>query len=235
MKLTWLGHSSFRVEVADSVVLVDPFLKGNPAFEASGLDWAAATAGATHVALTHGHDDHVGDTVEICQTYGATLVAVYELALHLNGQGVEKFQPAGAGGTIMDGDVKFSLTDAVHSSSSNGVYLGNACGLIIRSAIERDGMPVLYHMGDTDVFPGMSLIAELYKPTVGIVPIGDRFTMGARTAAFACQTFFKFKHIVPCHYGTFPIIDPDASKFTGAMDGQPVHVPAIGEAVDVTN
>ena len=88
MKLTWLGHSAFRIETGSSVLLVDPFLTGNSIFEASGMTAEEAAAGATHVALTHGHDDHVGDTVEICKKSGAPVIAVYELAMHLNGQGV---------------------------------------------------------------------------------------------------------------------------------------------------
>jgi L-ascorbate metabolism protein UlaG (beta-lactamase superfamily) len=88
-------------------------------------------------------------------------------------------------------------------------------------------------MGDTDVFPGMGLIQELYQPEVGIVPIGDRFTMGAKTAAFACSKFFQFKSVIPCHYGTFPIIDQDADAFVAEMGGRDVIVPKIGASVAV--
>ncbi len=100
MKITWFGHSCFRVETGKSVVLMDPFLKGNATFEKSGVAWDAATQGVTHVALTHGHDDHLGDSVEICKMRGATLFAVYELAMHLSGQGVEKVEPMNTGGTV---------------------------------------------------------------------------------------------------------------------------------------
>lgn len=231
MRITWFGHSSFRLETGSAVVLVDPFLKGNPAFEASGVSFDDATAGTTHVALTHGHDDHIGSTVEICKASGAKLIAVYELAMHLNGQGAETIEPTNTGGSVVSDGIRFTFTDALHSSSSGGVYLGNPCGIIVEAADGSDKR--VYHMGDTDVFPGMGLIEDLYKPQIGLVPIGDRFTMGARTAAYACKTYFNFEKIVPCHYGTFPIIDATPDAFVAEMAGQPVEVAEIGKAIEV--
>jgi L-ascorbate metabolism protein UlaG (beta-lactamase superfamily) len=227
MKIIWFGHSCFRIETGSSVLLIDPFLKGNPKFEASGTSWDEATAGVTHVALTHGHDDHIGDSAEICKLRGATLFAPYELALHVGSKGAEKLEPMNHGGTVAADDFLVSYTDALHSSSSGGVYLGNPCGVIVTP---KSG-PTVYHMGDTDVFPGMELINKLYAPTIGIVPIGDRFTMGARTAAFACKTFFNFDAVIPCHYGTFPVLDQTADKFVGEMGGQNVKVPAVAEVL----
>ncbi len=230
MKLTWFGHSTFRVEIGDSVLLIDPFLKGNPTFEASGLAWQDAVAGTTQIALTHGHDDHIGDTAEIAKTFDATVFAIFELALHMGANGVEKLEPMGQGGTVGSDDFDVTLTHAQHSSSSSGIYLGTACGLVITP---KAGGKTLYHMGDTDVFSGMDLINTLYQPDVGIVPVGDRFTMGARTAAYACKTFFNFDAVVPCHYGTFPILDQSADKFANAMSGQNVIVPDLGKSFEV--
>jgi len=229
MKMTWYGHSCFKVETAASRIMIDPFMKSSPTFQASGVDFDEAIEGVTHVALTHGHDDHIGDTVEICQKTGATLMAVFELAMHLKNQGAENIEPMNTGGGVASGDFTLTMTDALHSSSSGGVYLGNPCGLIISP---QTG-PVVYHMGDTDVFPGMSIINDLYQPAVGIVPIGDRFTMGARTAVDACEKFFQFSHVLPCHYGTFPILDATADGFVAHMTGPTVHVPEVGGAIEV--
>jgi len=230
MQITWLGHSCFRIETGGSIVLIDPFLKGNPTFEASGVAWEAATKGVTHVALTHGHDDHIGDAGEICKLRGATLFAVYELAQHVAKKGAEKLEPMNTGGSVRTPDFDLTLTQALHSSSSGGVYLGNPCGIVLAA---KDGMTV-YHMGDTEMFAGMALINELHQPTIGLVPIGDRFTMGARTAAFACKKFFHFKTVMPCHYGTFPgMLDASADAFVAAMQGHHVVVPKVGAAVAV--
>jgi L-ascorbate metabolism protein UlaG (beta-lactamase superfamily) len=134
------------------------------------------------------------------------------------------------GGTVAAGDFELTLVDALHSSSSGGVYLGNPNGIIVRA---KEGRTV-YHMGDTEMFGGMALIAEFHKPDIGIVPIGDRFTMGARSAAFACKKFFSFKTVLPCHFGTFPgMLDPDASKFVAEMRGHNVRTPKIGETLTV--
>ncbi len=228
MKITWFGHSCFRIETGSSVLLIDPFLKGNPTFEKSGVAWEKAVDGVTHVAITHGHDDHIGDAGEICKRNGAALFANYELALHVASKGAEKLQPGNTGGSVGFDDFELTLVDALHSSSSGGVYLGNPNGIIVTA---KEGKTV-YHMGDTDMFGGMSLIAEFHKPDIGIVPIGDRFTMGGKRAAFACKKFFSFKTILPCHYGTFPgMLDPDASKFVEAMAGHNVAVPKVGETV----
>lgn len=229
MKITWFGHSAFRIETGSSVLIIDPFLSGSPVFEGDPLE---ACKGATHVLLTHGHDDHIGDTVDICKATGATLVAVFELAMHLNGQGVETVDPTNTGGTVEHGDFSVTFVRADHSSSSGGVYLGNPCGLVIKSSAENKSV---YHMGDTDIFGDMALIQELYQPDIGIVPIGDRFTMNARTAALACDRFFNFSTIIPCHYKTFGLLDQSADPFVEALSGNKakVEVLDLGSSIDV--
>jgi len=233
MKITWFGHSAFRIETGSSVLMIDPYLSGNPVFKGTVEE---AAAGATHVALTHGHDDHVGDAAEICRTTGATLIAVYEICVYLAARGVEKYEPANTGGTIHTDDFDVTFVRADHSSSASGegggnVYLGNPCGLVITA---REGRTV-YHMGDTDIFAGMALIQELHQPDIGIVPIGDRFTMSPKRAALACRKFFDFKTILPCHYGTFPLLLPSADGFVEAMGelGNRVAVPDVGGSIEV--
>ena len=233
MRIAWLGHSGFRIETGKSVVLVDPFLTGNGRFEGSGASKDDVTKGATHVVLSHGHDDHVGDTADICKKTGATLIAIFEICMYLNGKGVEKIDPGNTGGTIHHNDFSVTFTPAWHSSgtTSDGksIYLGNPCGLAIAA---KEGKTV-YHMGDTAIFSDMGLINELYRPEIGMVPIGDRFTMGAKTAALACKKYFDFKTVIPIHYGTFPILDQTADKFVAEMKGQNVVVPEIGKAFEV--
>lgn len=232
MKLTWFGHSAFRVEFGDCRVMIDPFLTGNPSFEG---DAKKAWEGATHVLLTHGHSDHLGDTADICKGTGAQLVANFEIYSFLAGQGVDNANPGNHGGTVDCGGFTTSFVNAFHSSSvqQDGqiVYLGNPAGLVVKAP----GEPVLLHMGDTEIFSDMALINEIHAPEIGIVPIGDRFTMGAKTAAMACQRFYKFKTVIPCHYGTFPIIDQTADKFIAEMgpDGKKVLVPEKGKAVEL--
>lgn len=229
MKLVWLGHSAFRIEIGAAIILIDPFLRGNPKFK---LDFFAATAGATHILLTHGHDDHVGDCVEIAGASGAEVISNFEICMYLAGQGVAKVNPGNTGGTIRCGEFNVSFTQALHSSSTivdgRFIYLGNPMGLVVAPSIG----PVVYHMGDTDIFSDMALISELHRPQIGLVPVGDRFTMGGDTAAEAVHRYFSFDAVIPCHYGTFDMLAQDPSEFVAALGGRPnVIVPQIGEAI----
>lgn len=232
MKIRWLGHAAFRIETAKDTILIDPFLSHNPAFQ--GQDIKEATKGVTHILLTHGHMDHVGDAIALAGELDAEVVANADLASWLAFRGVKKVNQGNTGGTIHTGHFSVTFTNALHSAAhvtEDGVShaLGNANGLMLHF----DDEPSLLHMGDTDIFGDMALIQELHQPDIGIVPIGDRFTMGGAVAALACQRYFKFQTAIPCHYKTFGLLDPSADKFVAAMEGArtKVEVPDIGGVV----
>ncbi|MBV9739155.1 MAG: metal-dependent hydrolase [Hyphomicrobiales bacterium] len=249
MKITWFGHSNFRLDFAEKAVLIDPFFTGNPSFKG---DRDAAIKGATHILVTHGHADHIGDTVAIARATGATVITNYELANWLGASGVAKCEPMNTGGTIDAGGFSVTLTRAYHSAAESvkglralagedvsklpddglSIPLGHPNGIVVQAK----GEPTIYHMGDTDVFSDMALIAELYRPEIVMVPIGDRFTMGAKAAALALHRFVHPRIAIPCHYGTFPILDQSADRFLEMMathgPGIEVKVPRIGTAFE---
>jgi L-ascorbate metabolism protein UlaG (beta-lactamase superfamily) len=232
MKLTWFGHSAFRLDLESASFLIDPFFTGNPAFEG---DVAEASKGISHIVITHGHGDHIGDSLAIAETTGATVVTNYDLCMYLASKGLQKFEPMNTGGTVDLGAFSVSLVRADHSAGlvEGGVTfpLGNANGAVIKARGEK----TLWHMGDTDIFPGMDLISEIHGVEICICPIGDRFTMGGKTAALAMTRLVRPKIAIPCHYGSFPIIDANADAFVAGLEGSEVRalVPAKGEAVEI--
>ena len=235
MKITWYGHSAFRVEAGGATILIDPFLTGTPVWDKG---WEGPAEGVTHVLLTHGHNDHVGDTLAILKKTGAMLVGNFELCMYLVGQGADgsRINPGNAGGTVDCGGFTTTFVQALHSSSwgldeGRNVYLGNPLGLVLHFP----DAPTLYHMGDTDIFSDMALVNELHEPKIGLVPVGDRFTMGGAVAALACRRYFKFDAVVPCHYKTFGMIDQSADKFVAGMEGSgvKVHTPEPGGSITI--
>ena len=154
--------------------------------------------------------------------------------MHLAKEGVENFDPMNTGGTTDQGGFTVTLVRADHSAglveSNVNFPLGNANGIIVKAP----GEPTVYHMGDTDIFGDMGLIAEIHQPDIVMVPIGDRFTMGPETAALAVSRFFKLKAAIPCHYGSFGLILPDADRFVAALDGSGTQVVVPHKTVGVT-
>ena len=227
MKLTWFGHSAFRIELNGARILIDPYLKDNPSWNGTVEE---AAEGATHVIVTHGHADHLGDAEEICRSTGAVLVSSFEICMKL---GLEKAEPMNTGGRISLKGFDVVMTPALHSSSMDGYDLGPANGVVIIP--HASGERSLYHAGDTGLFSDMRLIEELYTPRVGLIPIGDRFTMGPHTAAVACRKFFDFDIIIPMHWGSFPIIEQTPDSFIKEMGeaADKVRVMQPGETIAV--
>ena len=204
--LTWLGHAAFRLETPGGRrIYVDPFLNGNPRCPES----ERTPERVDLIAVTHGHGDHVGDTVDLAQTHGCPVVALVELSGWLARKGVdgEKLPAPNKGGTVDVDGVKLTLTNAFHSGSApDGSYVGEPSGIVITT----DDTTV-YFAGDTCVFGDMQLIGRIYEPDVAVIPIGDHYTMGPKEAAVAVE-LLGVKRIVPCHWGTFPTLTgtPDA-------------------------
>jgi L-ascorbate metabolism protein UlaG (beta-lactamase superfamily) len=198
MELTWLGHSSFRLDAGGKRIYIDPFLNGNPKCPEDEQTPERVDV----IAITHGHGDHVGDAVDLAKKHGATVIAPVELAGRLGSQGAENVKDPNKGGTVDIDGITFTLTHAQHSSSDNdGNYTGEPCGIVVRA----EGKSI-YFAGDTNVFGDMqNVIARLYKPDVAVLPIGDHYTMGPDEAALAVE-LLGVKRVVPCHYGTFPAL-----------------------------
>jgi L-ascorbate metabolism protein UlaG (beta-lactamase superfamily) len=229
-ELTWLGHATFRIDSPGGKrIYVDPFLTGNPSCPPAEVEPERCDL----VLLTHGHDDHVGDTVALHQRFGCPVVALLELRGWLAGLGVEAnmAHAPNKGGTAAVDGIKVTLTDANHSSSSyaDGVfqYLGAPAGLVVEL---EDGFRI-YFAGDTNVFGDMSLIGRIYAPDVAVLPIGDHFTMGPREAAVALELLGVVR-CVPCHYGTFPLLTgtPEALREL-APPGVEILSPSPGETI----
>src|SRR4051794_38226664 len=199
----WLGHSAFHLSGAGADVLVDPFLSGNPK-AAAQADEVEADA----ILLTHGHGDHLGDTVDIAKRTGATVVAIVELAAEIEGAGVENVLNPNFGGTVQFDWGWVKLVPAWHTAVSPSGTAHMPAGLLIHI-----GDKLVYHLGDTCLFSDMQLIARRGdKVDMALVPIGGHFTMDRFDAVTACE-FITPSEVIPCHYDTFPPIEADAEAF----------------------
>ena len=227
--LTWLGHAAFRVDTAAGKrIYIDPFLNGNPTCPENEQTPERVDV----IALTHGHGDHVGDTVELAKQHDCTVVALVELSGWLGKQGVDgtKLPAPNKGGTVDVDGVKLTLTNAFHSGSApDGTYGGEPSGIVL----ETENGTTFYFAGDTCVFGDMQLIGRIYDPDVAILPIGDHYTMGPREAAVAVE-LIGAKRCVPCHWGTFPVLTgtPDELEKL-APSGVTIERVAPGESVTV--
>ncbi len=226
-KITWLGHSAFRIDTAGGqMVLIDPWITGNPKCP-PGTKFDRVDT----ILVTHAHDDHLGDTIALAKKHNCKVVCIYEMYLWLATQGVTQCCPMSKGGSQRVGEIEVTMTHAIHSSGieENGkvIYAGEPAGYIVR----LPGGLVLYHAGDTGIFGDMKLIGELYTPEIGCLPIGDLYTMGPREAAMAIR-LLNVKHVLPMHYGTFdklPGTTEELRRLTQDVAGLTIHTPKPGE------
>jgi L-ascorbate metabolism protein UlaG (beta-lactamase superfamily) len=225
--LTWLGHASFRIDSPGGKrIYVDPWLDGPTCPESE-----KSPDRADIVAVTHAHFDHVGSVVELGKAHRPRLVAIAELAGWLGQQGFPDAEGSGMnkGGTIDVDGVKFTMTNAFHSSGApDGTYAGEAAGLVI----ELENGFRIYHAGDTCVFGDMQLIGRIYAPDVAILPIGDHYTMGPKEASVALE-LLGVRRCVPCHYGTFPILRGTPSALRELSPDVELLELTPGEAVEL--
>ncbi|HET8652713.1 MAG TPA: metal-dependent hydrolase [Gaiellaceae bacterium] len=200
VQLTWLGHAAFRFDTPGGKrVYIDPYLD-NPKCPEN----EKRPERMDILALTHGHGDHIGNSVDLVKEFKPTVVGIVEILSWLGDQGADVGEVPGMnkGGTRTVDGVKFTMTDAKHSGGGpNGEYLGDPAGYVV----EVENGTKLYFAGDTGVFGDMQLIRRLYEPDVAILPIGDHFTMGPKDAAVALE-LLGVSRCVPCHYGTFPLL-----------------------------
>ncbi|PDW01632.1 metal-dependent hydrolase [Candidatus Viridilinea mediisalina] len=204
--ITWLGHGTFHMTTPEGKgILIDPWIEGNPscpdALKAQACDQLAA------IFVTHAHFDHVGDLVEIAQQTGAPVFCQYDLVPYFENQNITGEQLVGfnKGGTVSVADLRATMTNAVHSSTTfeegSIIGLGTAAGFVFRFSNDF----TIYFTGDTCVTMDMQIIADLYKPDLTILPIGDHFTMDPRQAGYAMK-LIRSPYVIPCHFGTFEIL-----------------------------
>jgi L-ascorbate metabolism protein UlaG (beta-lactamase superfamily) len=209
MDIRFLGHACFELSDGDTSVVIDPFLTGNPkaAVAAGDLD-------PTTILLTHGHADHIGDTVDIAKRAGAPVVAIVELANELGGEGVEVLDP-NLGGTVKFDWGWVKLVPAWHTAVSPKGTPHMPAGLLIGF-----GDTTIYHLGDTALFSDLQLIARRGdKVDVALMCIGGHYTMDRIDAVTAAE-FVQAETVIPCHYDTFPPIETDAQQFKADVEAQ---------------
>ncbi len=196
MEITWLGHSAIKIK-GTKTVYIDPFLTGNPKASLTADEITEADV----VVVTHYHGDHLGDSFLICKKTGAVLVAIHEVSVEGQAQGIEA-EGMNIGGTVEVRGVKVHMVPALHSAEKGG-----PAGVVI----ELDGKTI-YHAGDTGLTYDLKLIGEFFHPDLSFIPIGDRYTMGIPSATKAVE-FIQTKKVIPIHYDTFPIVNADPEEF----------------------
>jgi L-ascorbate metabolism protein UlaG (beta-lactamase superfamily) len=225
-RIIFHGHSFTELHLKGSKILIDPFISGNPLCDISFED-----AKCDFIILTHGHGDHLGDTIELAKSNNATVIATAELAYYLRGKGVTAHDMnLGGSRGFPFGIVKLTL--AHHSSSTpDGTYAGDPAGIIIDS----EGK-MIYHAGDTALFYDMKLIGEMHRINYALLPIGDNYTMGIDDAVKAAE-FLNAETVIPIHYNTFELIKADAEEFRRKIEsiGKKCIVMLPGNSLEIGN
>ena len=218
LSITWLGHASFSLRTpSGKIVLFDPWYTGNPSFPEGKKPTKADV-----ILISHGHSDHITDAAATAKATGAAVVGIWEVTSWLGSKGVQNLEPMNKGGTVEVKGLRVTMTEACHSSSfdENGiVYLGEPAGFIVR----LENGQTIYFAGDTSLFGDMKMLAELYKPDIAFLPIGDRFTMGPDTAAIAAR-WLGVRQVVPMHWGTFPLLTGTPEQLKKYLDGTGIQV-----------
>ncbi len=226
VKITWYGHATLGLEVDGYKILVDPFFTGNPAASTT-----ADAVDADFILVSHGHGDHVGDTVSIAKRTGALVISNYEITNWLSSQGVSKVHPQHIGGGYHHPFGYLKLTFAIHGSGlPDGSYGGNPAGFLLTT---KDGKKI-YMAQDTGLFGDMKLIGD-EGIDLAILPIGDNFTMGPDDALRAVK-LLRPKHVIPIHYSTWPLIEQDPNAWAQRVEAETdarVHVLKPGESFEL--
>ena len=227
VKITWLGHAAFLLE-ADKKVLIDPFISSNPVAPCSPEELSPDI-----IAVTHGHGDHLGDTIEIGARTGCRIFSIHEVANYIKSKGVFA-EGMNMGGTVNVEDTTLTMTHALHSSSIDAADFsfdgGSPAGFVIGI-----GGHTIYHAGDTGVFGDMQLIGELYNPDIALLPIGDRFTMGINEALKAVE-LIRPQIVVPMHYNTFDVIRQNPIAFKQLVEAKTeakVFIMKPGDSIEI--
>lgn len=230
MKITWLGHSGFRIDIEQAVLLIDPWLTGAPAFPAPRKP--EAIRGATHILQTHAHFDHSANGIGLAKELGIPLVGIYDLMSWVEQRESIRTIGFNRGGTVDLGGARVTLVAASHSSSigtkDGPIYAGSECGFMISG----EGHTI-YVSGDTDIMADMDWMGDYHRPDIGILACGGHFTMDMDRAAYAAKRYFDFRMVIPCHIKTMPILAQNADRLRALLPDITVIEPDLLVPIDI--